>query len=86
MSDPIHNEQHQNAVANVRPSAKFVARLEKLLAAATAKSTKAAESRANLPPGSTRARVTTANARWMRAAEDRDRITAMLAAAKDSAA
>lgn len=29
--------------------------------------------RRDLPPGSTRAKVTTANARWANAAEDRDR-------------
>lgn len=33
---------------------------------------KAAEARSKLPAGSTRARVTTANARWARAAEARD--------------
>lgn len=35
-------------------------------------SVKASEARAALPPGSTRARVTSANARWSRAAEHRD--------------
>ena len=35
-------------------------------------SLKMAEARAALPPGSTRARVTTANARWARVAEARD--------------
>lgn len=37
------------------------------------KSAKAAEARSALPPGSSRAKVTTANARWMGAAEARDR-------------
>lgn len=34
------------------------------------------ERRRDLPPGSTRARVTTANARWSTACEARDRILA----------
>ena len=33
---------------------------------------RASEARRDLPPGSTRARVTSANARWMSAAENRD--------------
>jgi hypothetical protein len=37
-------------------------------------SLKAAAARHRLPPGSTRARVTTANANWARAAEHRDRV------------
>jgi hypothetical protein len=37
------------------------------------KSSIAAERRSDLQPGSTRAKVTTANARWMAAAEERDR-------------
>lgn len=86
MSDPVHNERHPNAVANVRPSASFIKRLEKLLAAATMKSAKACDARAALPPGSSRARVTTANARWRRCVEDRDRLAAMLARARDGAA
>lgn len=45
----------------------------KALADAQAKSDRAVEARAALPAGSSRARVTTANARWMRAAEARDR-------------
>lgn len=36
-------------------------------------SVRASEARAALPPGSSRAKVTTANARWMSAAEERDR-------------
>jgi len=36
-------------------------------------STKASDARFALPAGSSRAKVTTANARWMRASEDRDR-------------
>ena len=42
-------------------------------------SEKVAAARGALPPGSTRARVTTANARWMRKAEYRDRIAKELA-------
>lgn len=44
------------------------------LRAARARTRKRGEARAALPPGSTRARVTTANARWMRSAEEADRI------------
>ncbi len=47
-------------------------RLRKLLASAEVKSARAAEARRNLAVGSTRARVTSANAKWMRAAEHRD--------------
>ena len=39
-------------------------------------SVKAAKARADLPAGSSRARVTTANARWKSAAEERDRLEA----------
>lgn len=46
--------------------------LNRSLRDARKKSAKAAEARAALPAGSSRARVTTANARWMRAAEHRD--------------
>lgn len=42
------------------------------LAEAQRASDRATEARAALPAGSSRARVTTANARWMRAAEYRD--------------
>lgn len=55
-----------------------ISRLRKALAAAQAKSLKCAERRNALPPGSSRARVTTANANWMRAAEHRDRIAEQL--------
>jgi len=48
------------------------------LAKAQAASTKASEARAALPPGSSRAKVTTLNARWMRAAEERDRRAAVV--------
>lgn len=51
-----------------------LARLRRDLARAQAASTRAMDARAALPPGSSRARVTTANARWARAAEHRDRI------------
>lgn len=43
---------------------------------AQAKSTAAQDARARLGPGSTRARVTTANANWASAAEHRDRAAA----------
>ena len=48
------------------------------LKAAERASQKACSARANLPSGSSRARVTTANARWMRAAEYRDLLQARL--------
>jgi len=57
----------------------------KPLARAAAKSVKASEARAALPPGSSRARVTTANARWARAAEERDRVAAQLTAEWEAA-
>lgn len=59
-----------------------VRKLRRLLDAATAKSAKLAEARAALPAGSTRARVTTANARWARAAEARDLYARQLADAE----
>ncbi len=46
--------------------------------AAVSASRKAGEARAALPNGASRARVTTANARWFRAAEHRDRLEAIL--------
>lgn len=46
---------------------------------AEAVSMKRAEARAALSPGSSRARVTTANAKWKTAAEYRDRVAARLA-------
>lgn len=59
-----------------------IAQLEKALADAQAKSTAWTERRHALPPGSSRARVTTANANWARAAEHRDRCRDRLDAAK----
>ncbi len=50
------------------------ARLLDELADAERKSVAASLRRRELPPGSSRARVTTANARWMSAAEHRDRV------------
>lgn len=46
--------------------------LKKALAAAEKKSERLAMARAALPAGSSRARVTSANAKWARAAEYRD--------------
>ena len=51
--------------------------LKAWLSAARA-SAKASEARTALPFGSSRARVTTANARWSRHAEERDRLYAAL--------
>jgi hypothetical protein len=48
--------------------------LKKAIVRAQARSMALATARASLPPGTSRARVTTANARWARAAEERDRI------------
>jgi len=61
-----------------------VAQLERDLARAAEASERAAFARAALPPGSSRARVTSANARWMRKAEARDRIAAELDAARQA--
>ena len=47
-------------------------------------SAKAAEKRAALPPGSSRARVTSANAKWMRLAEARDRVQRQIEALETS--
>ncbi len=55
-----------------------IKRYERLLAQTEKASKKAAEARAALGPGATRARITTANARWGRAAEERDRIASKL--------
>ena len=55
------------------PPAKFTA-VEKEYRAAVLASHKASEARRNLPAGSSRAAVTTANARWMNHAENRDRL------------
>jgi hypothetical protein len=52
--------------------------------AAQAKCDQKLDARRALPPGSSRARVTTANAGWMRACEARDRIVAGLRATFDS--
>jgi len=48
--------------------------LERNLRLAEKRLQKASDARRSLPPGSTRARVTTANARWSSAAEERDRV------------
>lgn len=52
--------------------------LERMLKDAEAKSARLAEARSKLPPGSSRARVTSANARWARAAEARDALVKRL--------
>jgi hypothetical protein len=63
---------------------KRIAELRRELSRAQKASDRASEARFNLPPGSTRARVTTANARWMRAAEHRDRILKQLEEAESA--
>lgn len=50
--------------------------LDREIARAHVAMRKASEVRRALPPGSSRARVTTANARWMRACEHHDRLLA----------
>ena len=62
-----------------------IKKLERELAKADAASKKAAAARGALGPDATRARMTTANARWMRAAEYRDRVLARLDAAREVA-
>jgi hypothetical protein len=59
-----------------------IACLERALADAQAKSYRAMDRRGALRAGSSRARVTTANANWARAAEHRDRISDLLDAAR----
>jgi hypothetical protein len=58
------------------------ARLRRTLAAAEKKVARASERRRAMPPSSSRARVTTANAKWATACEDRDRVLATLAEAE----
>jgi putative hemolysin len=55
-----------------------IRRYERLLAQAQAASERAADRRMSLGVGASRARVTTANARWATAAEHRDRVAAHL--------
>lgn len=50
------------------------AQLERNLRLAEKRLQKASDARRSLPPGSTRARVTSANARWASTAEERDRV------------
>lgn len=64
-------------MADLKPD-KRQRQLEKLLRIATERAAEAAESRQRLPAGSSRARVTSANARWASAAEERDRIQQQL--------
>lgn len=49
-----------------------VARRAKVWAEAEKVSKRCCDNRGNLEPGSSRAAITSANAKWMRAAEDRD--------------
>jgi len=55
-----------------------VTALRKELARAEADSARLCEQRAAMPPGSSRARVTTLNAKWARVAEYRDLLRARL--------
>jgi len=63
-----------------------VRQLERELARLEKKSARLAAARAALPPGSTRARVTSANARWARVAEARDGVARELSRARIAAA
>lgn len=56
-----------------------LAKLRRALVAATEKSARLSQARAALPPGSSRARVTSANARWGRAAEAREALAREIA-------
>ena len=58
--------------------------LRRELARAERDSQRAAERRAALPAGSSRAKVTSANAHWARLAEHRDRLAAQLRALEES--
>jgi hypothetical protein len=66
--------------------AEQIMRLRRELARAEVASLKASESRARLPAGSSRARVTSANAHWARLAEHRDRLLKQLSEAEQEAA
>lgn len=54
-------------------------RLERMLREAERAVARTSAVRRDLPPGSSRAKVTSANARWSRACEERDRVLAALA-------
>lgn len=56
-----------------------IAKLRRELAKAEKASAKLCEQRAALPPGTSRAKVTTLNAKWARAAEYRDLLQGQLA-------
>lgn len=58
--------------------AKALKAAKALLATMQKKCDRLTEARFALPPGSSRARVTTANARWSRAAEARDRLAGLV--------
>lgn len=58
-------------------------KLERELARLTKKSAHLSETRLRLPAGAPRARVTSANAKWSRAAEARDRVAAELKAVRE---
>lgn len=68
--------------AALEAEVKRLERLERELAKAQAKSHKAMDARRKHPPGTSRARSTTLNANWARAAEQRDRVQAALDAAR----
>ncbi len=51
---------------------------QRLYRAACLASAKASATRANLPPGASRAKVTSANAAWKSHAEERERLGALL--------
>lgn len=68
--------------AIIAQAAADVKRLEKLLEKAQKDSLAWAKRRGAMEPGTSRARVTTANAKWARAAEHRDRISDLLDAAR----
>ncbi|EJW14757.1 hypothetical protein M5X00_32130 [Paenibacillus alvei] len=61
-----------------------IAALERKLVSAEKRTEKAAEARRSLGLGASRARITTANARWSAAAEERDRVMEQLQKARES--
>lgn len=79
------SERTAIGVADYLTGARKLALLRRELARLEKAAAKAGERRAALPAGSSRARVTTANARWARAAEARDRVERELAEALEAA-
>jgi sirohydrochlorin ferrochelatase len=71
---PVAEDSRATHAALRRVLAAAVTELTAAERKAQVASERACMARGNLPAGSSRARVTTANARWARAAEERDRV------------